>query len=163
MLVASRYCDPSRRGLISPQLFPFYWFTMRACVVIAPMTVVTVLFSQVDLRPAQYARLLGAGALMVLPFCALGLALGASLRVAAALALANVGWIGLAMLGGLLFPIAKSIAMWTPTYYAGQLNKGIVGLPTEVPVWISVAVLSSLGVRCGLLAMYRINAAKKDD
>jgi hypothetical protein len=53
--------------------------------------------------------------------------------------------------------------MWTPTYYAGQLNKGIVGLPTEVPVWISVAVLSSLGVRCGLLAMYRINAAKKDD
>ena len=34
--------------------------------------------------------------------------------------------------------------MWTPTYYAGQLNRGIVGLPTDVPVWISVVVLTAL-------------------
>ncbi len=30
MLVASRYRDPSARALISPDLFPFYWFSMRA-------------------------------------------------------------------------------------------------------------------------------------
>src|ERR1700689_4709978 len=30
MGVASRYRDPSARGLISPELFPFYWFTLRA-------------------------------------------------------------------------------------------------------------------------------------
>jgi hypothetical protein len=30
MAVASRYRDPSARGLISPDLFPFYWFTLRA-------------------------------------------------------------------------------------------------------------------------------------
>jgi hypothetical protein len=29
-VVASRYRDPSARGLISPDLFPFYWFTLRA-------------------------------------------------------------------------------------------------------------------------------------
>jgi hypothetical protein len=30
MVVASRYRDPRGRGLISPELFPFYWFTLRA-------------------------------------------------------------------------------------------------------------------------------------
>ena len=30
MVVASRYRDPSARGLISPALFPLYWFTLRA-------------------------------------------------------------------------------------------------------------------------------------
>jgi hypothetical protein len=30
MLVAGRYRDQTMRGLISPELFPFYWFTLRA-------------------------------------------------------------------------------------------------------------------------------------
>ncbi len=30
MVAASRYRDQPARGLISPQLFPFYWFSMRA-------------------------------------------------------------------------------------------------------------------------------------
>ena len=30
MVVASRYRDRPARGLISPELFPFYWFTLRA-------------------------------------------------------------------------------------------------------------------------------------
>jgi hypothetical protein len=30
MVAAGRYCDQPGRGLISPQLFPFYWFTVRA-------------------------------------------------------------------------------------------------------------------------------------
>jgi hypothetical protein len=30
VVVASRYRDQPGRGLISPELFPFYWFTMRA-------------------------------------------------------------------------------------------------------------------------------------
>jgi hypothetical protein len=30
ILVASRYRDQTKRGLISPELFPFYWFTLRA-------------------------------------------------------------------------------------------------------------------------------------
>lgn len=30
VLVANRYHEEPRRGLISPQLFPFYWFTLRA-------------------------------------------------------------------------------------------------------------------------------------
>jgi Ca2+/Na+ antiporter len=30
MVVASRYRDPRGRGLISPELFPLYWFTLRA-------------------------------------------------------------------------------------------------------------------------------------
>ncbi len=30
MLVAGRYRDQATRGLISPELFPFYWFTLRA-------------------------------------------------------------------------------------------------------------------------------------
>jgi ABC-2 type transport system permease protein len=135
---------------------------MFACVVIALMTAVNVLFTQANLTVAQHVRLFGAGSLLVLPFCALGLAVGASLPVAAAFAFANLGWTGLAMLGGLLFPVPGWLAMWTPTYYAGQLNRGIVGLPTDVPAWTSVVVLTALTVIFGSLAINRINAANDD-
>jgi ABC-2 type transport system permease protein len=135
---------------------------MFACVVIALMTAVNVLFTQANLTAAQHVRLFGAGSLLVLPFCALGLAAGASLPVAAAFAFANLGWTGLAMLGGLLFPVPRWLAMWTPTYYAGQLNRAIVGLPTDVPAWISVVVLTALTVIFGSLAINRINAANDD-
>lgn len=135
---------------------------MFASVVIGLMTVLCVLFSRADLSAAQHVQLFLAGNLMVLPFCALGLAIGASFTVQAAMALANVGWIGLAMLGGLLFSVPKWLAMWTPTYYAGQLSLGIVGLPTQTPAWLSVAVLSSLTVALGALAVRRINAVNAD-
>ena len=130
-----------------------------AWVVIGLLTLVNVLLSTAHLTAAQHLQMFAAGSLLVLPFCALGLAIGTSLRVAAALALANVGWIGLAMLGGLLFPVPRWLAMWTPTYYAGQLTKRIVGLPADVPGWHSVVVLSVVAVLFGLLAMNRMNAA----
>lgn len=34
ILVASRYRDQPARGLISPELFPFYWFTLRAILAV---------------------------------------------------------------------------------------------------------------------------------
>jgi hypothetical protein len=34
MLVASRYVDPPKRSLIGPALFPFYWFTLRAVLLL---------------------------------------------------------------------------------------------------------------------------------
>src|SRR6185503_13350891 len=74
---------------------------MFAWVVIGLLTLVNVVLSTAHLTAAQDLQMFAAGSLLVLPFCALGLAIGTSLRVAAALALANVGWIGLAMLGGL--------------------------------------------------------------
>ena len=52
---------------------------MFAWVVIALLTLVSALFTKADLTVAQYVRLFAAGSLMVLPFCALGLAVGESL------------------------------------------------------------------------------------
>jgi hypothetical protein len=34
MVVASRYRNQAQRGLISPELFPFYWFTLRAILTV---------------------------------------------------------------------------------------------------------------------------------
>jgi ABC-2 type transport system permease protein len=135
---------------------------MFACVVLACMTLATVLLSHVELSAVQYVKLFGAGCLMVLPFCALGLVIGSSAPAAGAMALANLGWIGLAMLGGLMFPIPRSLAMWTPTYYAGQLGQGIVGMPTHTPVWLSLTVLGVLTVILGAVAVNRINMANED-
>jgi ABC-2 type transport system permease protein len=135
---------------------------MFACVVIAAMTLINVLFSEIDLTLGQHLRVFGVGILLVLPFCALGLALGTSLPLGAALALSNLAWIGLTMLGGLFFPVPAWLARWVPTYYAGQLSREGVGLPTQVPVWASVAVLAVLAVLCTLLAINRINATNND-
>jgi hypothetical protein len=66
------------------------------------------------------------------------------------------------MLGGLFFPVPAWLARWVPTYYAGQLSREGVGLPTQVPVWASVAVLAVLAVLCTLLAINRINATNND-
>jgi hypothetical protein len=52
--------------------------------------------------------------------------------------------------------------MEPPTYYAGQLNRAIVGLPTELPAWTSVAVLTALTLIFGSRAINRTNAANDD-
>lgn len=82
--------------------------------------------------------------------------------MAYAMALANVVWIGMAMLGGLLFPIPSWIAMWTPTYYAGQVSRAIVGVPTEVSIWLSAGILAVIGLVFGLLSVNRLNATRDD-
>lgn len=130
------------------------------CVVIAAMSLVTALFSEADLSARQYVNLFFASSLMVLPFCSLGLVFGVSVPVAGAMLLANIGWIGLSMMGGLLFPVPRSLSMWVPTYYASQLSRGLAGLSTQTPVWLSVTVLAAMTVILGALAANRINAMR---
>jgi ABC-2 type transport system permease protein len=111
------------------------------CVVISLMTLAAMLLSESDLTLTQYAQLFAAGTL---------------------LPLANLGWVGMSMVGGLLFPIPKWLAMSMPTYYASQLNKGIAGLPTEIPTWVAAGVLTAITVILGLLSINRINAVNDD-
>jgi len=53
MVVANRYRDQSKRSLISPDLFPFYWFTLRAIFALwVTIRVIVVVFAFQGTTPA---------------------------------------------------------------------------------------------------------------
>jgi len=59
VLVASRYRDRPGRGLISPLLFPFYWFTLRASLAVwVTIRVIIAVFALQGTAPAQAILLL---------------------------------------------------------------------------------------------------------
>jgi hypothetical protein len=66
VLVASRYRDQPGRGLISPLLFPFYWFTLRATLALwVTIRVILAVFAFQGTVPAQsILLLLGRGILL---------------------------------------------------------------------------------------------------
>ncbi len=71
--------------------------------------------------------------LAVAPFALLGLALGFRFGTNAAIALSNLAFLGLAVLGGLWFPIAffpavmQSIAQWLPSFHLAEISLAFVG------------------------------------
>jgi hypothetical protein len=59
MIVASRYRDRPARGLISPDLFPLYWFTLRAIFALwVTIRVIVTIFTLQGTKPAGAVLLL---------------------------------------------------------------------------------------------------------
>jgi ABC-2 type transport system permease protein len=134
------------------------------CIAILAMTVVAVAFSDAQLTFGQYFRLFVVTSVSVLPFCAMGLAIGASLPMIVATPLANIAWMAFSMLAGLLFPLPESaewIKLFSPPYYVSQLNMGIVGMPTFVPAWVCVTVLLVLTPLLIAFSIRRLDRAER--
>jgi ABC-2 type transport system permease protein len=113
-----------------------------ACVVIALMTAVNVLFHAREPHGGAAREVFAAGepsgpALLRAGIGDRGVSSrGGGLRV-------RERWLDRSgNAGRSAVPVPRWLAMWTPTYYAGQLNRAIVGLPTDVPAWTSVVVLT---------------------
>jgi ABC-2 type transport system permease protein len=96
-----------------------------------------------------------------LPFCAIGLFIGAYSSGTAAPALANLVYLPMLWLGGLFFPLPKFLQaqrMIWPTFHLNQIATGIAGLEEfhVVPTLLSVGVLVGMTVLFGALALHRI-------
>jgi hypothetical protein len=77
MVVASRYRDTPGRGLIGPDLFPFYWFTLRAILAVWVMirAIVAVFTLQGTATAASVLRLFGRDVLLAAFFIPAGVTL----------------------------------------------------------------------------------------
>jgi len=91
----------------------------------------------VALTRATWTALLGAHILSTLPFILIGLTIGFLLKANGAVAIANLLFMGLAVLGGLWVPIfifpsiMQSIAQVLPSYHLSEIALAISGAPGE--------------------------------
>ncbi|RBP49612.1 ABC transporter permease [Arenicella xantha] len=93
------------------------------------------------------------------PFVLIGLILGFSLNSGGAVAVSNIVFLGLAILGGLWFPVfmfpapMQTLSAFTPSFHLAELALCVIGAPGERSpqlnlIWISVmtASLGSLAI-----------------
>lgn len=84
----------------------------------------------------------------MIPFCALGLAIGAWARGRSAVAVVNLVFLPMAMLSGLWLPIymfpdvMQDIALALPAYHHAQLALKVIAMDAGQPVPMHLAVLA---------------------
>lgn len=112
--------------------------TLLFCALaLLPIYLIAGFFGEVELTRATWFSLFGMHVLAAIPFIFIGLILGFSLSSGGAVAIANIIFFGLAILGGLWIPIftfpslMQDLALFIPSYHLGELALAIVGAPGE--------------------------------
>jgi ABC-2 type transport system permease protein len=103
----------------------------------------------VVLPAAAWLTMLGVHLLAVLPFCLLGLCIGLSTGSSVAMALTNIAFVSLAVLGGLWMPLSlfppwlQHVAFGLPTYHLGSL--ALAAARGHAPAGTLVHALATVG------------------
>jgi ABC-2 type transport system permease protein len=93
---------------------------------------------------------LGLAAINILgaaPFCALGMLLGTRTSGKVAPAIANLLYLAMIYLSGILLPLPKSMeamALVSPAYHLDQLLFRVLGAPSQGTAWVHIAVLAGM-------------------
>ncbi|GGK84892.1 ABC transporter [Sphaerisporangium melleum] len=140
---------------------------LSALVLVLPalllVVLAAVLTQHVSLSAGQWAALIPAMWVGTIPFAALGLAIGSLTRPDTAQPIAMIGMFGLALLGGLWFPVdmlpsaMQTIARALPSYDYASIGWEIVAGRT--PPGSSVAALAGWAVALGGLAVFAYRRA----
>lgn len=127
--------------------------------VTATMVAAALTLGHLPLNASQCASLTAINLLGTLPFCALGLFIGTRTSGKAAPALANVIYLAMIYLSGMMFPLPKSMAamavIW-PAYHLDQIAFRVLGNPSEGAVWMHVAVLAGVTLLFAALSVRRL-------
>ena len=96
-----------------------------------------------------------------IPFCAIGLLLGAYVSSSSAPAWGNLLFLPMVLLSGLFLPLPEALKRWVliwPTFHLDQLALGLAGVEkfTYIPPALAAAVLAGVTVVCGGLAIRRL-------
>jgi len=108
-----------------------------ATLALAPVYLIAGFFGGVALPRCSWFLLYTSHILAVLPFIFIGLSLGFSFGSGGAVAISNIVFLGLAVLGGLWFPVIafpkfmQVIATFTPSYHLAELALAVVDAPGE--------------------------------
>lgn len=129
-----------------------------AAIIMITMCAAAVFFAHV---PLPLPRLIGIGTVNVigvLPFCAIGLFIGAIVKGAAAPGFTNLVYLPMMYLSGLFFPLPKGLAavapIW-PAYHLNQLALTAAGAPLAGAT-THLAILLGVTALFGWLALSRL-------
>ncbi len=95
----------------------------------------------------QWFALAGVVLAGVIPFCALGLAIGAWVKAQAAVAIVNLVYLPMAFLSGLWMPIAflpsllQDLAIVFPAYHQAQLALKVIGMDSGGSAMVHVLII----------------------
>jgi len=118
-----------------------------AFIIILGLFALGILFGGVQLSLLDFTTLLFILLLGVLPFCALGMAVGFWVKGSAAIAFINLIYLPMAFLSGLWLPITmlpqwiQSFSQALPPYHLSQLCLNVVGQGLGQASWIHILAL----------------------
>ena len=129
------------------------------------LTLMAVFVGHVSLTFSQAAQLFAIDVLGALPFCAIGMWVGAMVSGAASPAIVNLIFLPMAFLSGLWMPmqympkVLIDLAPIWPSFHLAQMALGTVGAPSSGTVMGHVAVLAGVTLAFFLLAMRRMHGS----
>jgi ABC-2 type transport system permease protein len=115
-------------------------------------------FGDVALPRSTWTLLLASHLIAAVPFSLLGLAIGFSFGANGAVAVANLAFLGLAVLGGLWFPVSlfpeilQTIAAFLPSYHLAEVSLAIVRPESAGGVRMHALVIATMTVLLAVLA-----------
>jgi len=116
------------------------------------------LFAGVALNPTQWVILTGVHVISVLPFALLGLGIGYRLGQKGAIALVNIVFLAMAVMGGLWMPVAvlpgviQTIAWALPSYHLGEIALMAVGRSDTANLWLHAGPLALITLAAAIFA-----------
>ena len=123
-----------------------------AATIFAVLALMATTVGGVTLPTTAWVRLFFVEIFGVLPFCAIGLCIGAMISGSAAPAVINLIYLPMSFLSGLWMPltilpgVVREIAPLWPAFHLGQLALGAVGQPTSGMALVHVAALAGFTI-----------------
>lgn len=132
-----------------------------AALTFTSLLVTALLVGKLTLGVWQLAAITVVMIVGVLPFCAIGLFIGAHVSGSAAPAIANLVYLPMLWLGGLFVPLPKFLqgqAVIWPSFHLNQIATGVAGIEAFhfVPTLLSLAVLVGVTVLFGGFGIRRL-------
>ena len=130
-----------------------------AAIIMAIVTVAGLSLGNLTLTAGQIARVVATGVLGAVPFCAMGLLIGAWATGRSAPAFVNLVYIPMLHLSGLFYPLPKSLQAMAPawpTFHLHQLALSAVGAEFWGKTLTHVAALAVVTVVFTLIALRRL-------
>jgi ABC-2 type transport system permease protein len=132
--------------------------TMIFSAVAIALVYALALYAGVRLNMTQWATLATVHTLAVIPFALIGLGIGYRLGQKAAIAIVNILFLGLAVLGGLWMPISilpeaiQTMAWGLPSYHLGEMALMVVGRSDAANAWLHVGPLALITIAAAIFA-----------
>lgn len=151
---------PTGSYLIAKMLMAMFF----ACIAMLMMIVAAKVVGKITLTAPQIAALTAVLVAGALPFCAIGLAIGAHFSGGAAPAVTNLVYLPMMWLGGLFIPLPVFLQKWVvvwPAFHLQQMALAAAGVErfTYEPSQIAGAVLIGVTVLFGGVAIRRLARA----